>query len=347
MAWIEKRKVKGGIAYYVIDRVNGKRICEAVGPNPATAKEVKRKIEDQIVRNQYGLLNIGMTLGETWNKYLEFSKNAKKPKTYRRIKEIGRKLIAFFGSERKVDSISSEEFLRLRDEYMAKRCKNGAIVLVKQIRPFFNYCIERKYVRENPGRMALKNFKEDKCARFLSEPEIEAIRQGARKIRGTGGKGGIVLDIIDTALFTGMRKGEVLGLKRSYLQDGRIVLPTAKNGDPRAIPVHHRLKSILDKYSGNEDVFMGWNADRLAPCWRRVLARARKAGALTGRVRFHDLRHTFASRYLRAGGTIADLRLILGHKSLNTIQIYAHFQKSDLNQKIQNMDWSFTEEDKK
>jgi len=39
---------------------------------------------------------------------------------------------------------------------------------------------------------------------------------------------------------------------------------------------------------------------------------------------FHDLRHTFASQFVMAGGDLYILKEILGHKSINMTQRYAH-----------------------
>jgi len=45
------------------------------------------------------------------------------------------------------------------------------------------------------------------------------------------------------------------------------------------------------------------------------------------RIRFHDLRHTFASWYMMMGGSIWDLKGILGHSDIATTQKYAHLSK--------------------
>ena len=39
---------------------------------------------------------------------------------------------------------------------------------------------------------------------------------------------------------------------------------------------------------------------------------------------FHDLRHSYASNFMMAGGDIYTLQLLLGHKSINMTQRYAH-----------------------
>jgi integrase len=45
-------------------------------------------------------------------------------------------------------------------------------------------------------------------------------------------------------------------------------------------------------------------------------------------VRFHDLRHTFASSWVARGGDLFKLQKVLGHKSVTMTQRYAHLQPS-------------------
>jgi integrase/recombinase XerD len=45
---------------------------------------------------------------------------------------------------------------------------------------------------------------------------------------------------------------------------------------------------------------------------------------------FHHLRHTFATHYLRAGGDIVRLSLILGHTEVSTTMRYLHLLTEDL-----------------
>ena len=47
-------------------------------------------------------------------------------------------------------------------------------------------------------------------------------------------------------------------------------------------------------------------------------------------IRFHDIRHTFASLFMMKGGNIYDLQKILGHTTINMTQKYAHLSPSYL-----------------
>jgi site-specific recombinase XerD len=49
-----------------------------------------------------------------------------------------------------------------------------------------------------------------------------------------------------------------------------------------------------------------------------------------GHLRLHDLRHTFATEFVRSGGNLRVLQELLGHTQFSTTEIYAHVADSHL-----------------
>jgi integrase len=64
--------------------------------------------------------------------------------------------------------------------------------------------------------------------------------------------------------------------------------------------------------------------------WLSVIFRILKMPLRVKIFRFHDLRHTFASHFMKNGGNIYDLQKILGHTSLEMTQRYAHLAPEHL-----------------
>ena len=55
-------------------------------------------------------------------------------------------------------------------------------------------------------------------------------------------------------------------------------------------------------------------------------------------LRFHDLRHTFASRFRRAGGDLLALQRALGHEDLRSTRRYAHVTMDDIRHGMERME---------
>ena len=141
--------------------------------------------------------------------------------------------------------------------------------------------------------------------------------------------------LVATAVYTGMRKGELFGLRwedvgfaPAQLRVMRSYASTPKSGRWRAIPIHPELAAILSQWqrarSHPELVFpiagrMGTSRE-LGPL-RALLRRANLRGAARP---FHALRHTFASHYVMAGGNLLALQKLLGHSRFEMTQIYSH-----------------------
>jgi site-specific recombinase XerD len=73
-----------------------------------------------------------------------------------------------------------------------------------------------------------------------------------------------------------------------------------------------------------------------AHIYRRFHKAQAKAG-LTNRIRFHDLRHSFASNFMMNGGNVFDLQKILGHTDIKMTMRYAHFTPDHLQTSIKYM----------
>ena len=149
--------------------------------------------------------------------------------------------------------------------------------------------------------------------------------------------------LLFTAIFTGMRKGEILALTwnsinwitqkitvdKNYTHGG---LGTPKTGKIRVIDMSNELAKVLKEWSlacphsELNLVFPNSNgnyqsADNLAK--RRFLPTLNRAGI--DKIRFHDLRHTYASLLLANGASMKYVQLQLGHSSITmTMDLYTH-----------------------
>jgi integrase len=153
-----------------------------------------------------------------------------------------------------------------------------------------------------------------------------------------------------TAISTGLRAGELAGLQWADVDFGTRLItvqrsfeqPT-KSDDVRYVPILDSLLPELRRWRLEQPgrlVFTNQNGTMLGKCarayqevLRRVLDRAnfpriQRGGKERRYIHFHDLRHTFASRWVMKGGDLFKLQKILGHKSMAMTLRYAHLQPS-------------------
>jgi integrase len=144
--------------------------------------------------------------------------------------------------------------------------------------------------------------------------------------------GGFIADIIQFAIETGMRRGEIVRLQWRDVDFERRVakLRDTKNGFDRVIPLSSRALEILErqtsKRSGN--VF-SICADSITKAFSRVIDRAGLHD-----LRFHDLRHEAASRFFELGLSVMEVSSITGHRDLASLKRYTHLRAEDLAKKL-------------
>lgn len=132
-----------------------------------------------------------------------------------------------------------------------------------------------------------------------------------------------IRNLVLVAAFTGLRQGELRGLTRDNWQPPYIILGSkTKSKKPRTIPVITELHEVMDavNFAVSE-----WEIRKHFEAARDAMKRPD--------IRFHDLRHTFAS-WLAADPKIplTLIRDILGHSSLIVTDKYAHLRGASVDQ---------------
>ncbi|WP_229519422.1 site-specific integrase [Massilia rhizosphaerae] len=139
--------------------------------------------------------------------------------------------------------------------------------------------------------------------------------------------------LIRFALSTGCRASEITGLEweRVDLTRQTAWLNRTKNGTSRGVPLNRDAVAVLEEQVGKHSQFcftyrgapIRWDVTNTA--WHNALE---KAGLSD--VRFHDLRHTWASWHRQAGTSCDELKDLGGWKSCNMVDRYAKFATENL-----------------
>ena len=147
--------------------------------------------------------------------------------------------------------------------------------------------------------------------------------------------------IVIVALNTGMRKGEILGLKweRVDLRHGFIFLENTKNGERREIPINTTLRTTLEAIPHgpeSEYVFTDRNGNPFKDIRRSFKTALKRAGIQD--FKFHDLRHCFASHLVMAGVDLTTVKELLGHKTLTMTLRYSHLSPGHKKKAVEVLD---------
>ena len=131
--------------------------------------------------------------------------------------------------------------------------------------------------------------------------------------------------LIGFAVDTGGRRSELLGLDwRQVDLDRRLItFIETKNGEDRSVRLSNRAYQVLVdlgvQKTGPVFTYRGKAMKEVTSSFKRARTKAQIED-----LRFHDLRHTFASRLVQQGVSLYEVMHLTGHKYLEMVQRYAH-----------------------
>jgi len=189
---------------------------------------------------------------------------------------------------------------------------------------------EWKWTRENPvADLSFTVGNKNARDRWLSFDEEKALLSCCSPLWLRG--------VILFALNTGMRRGEILALKWSSVDIKRMLITVerSKNGEKRSIPMSMTLSSLMKKpmlVSISNRVF-----PHSVSAVKDAFDRARDKAQIKD-FKFHDLRHTFATRLVQHGVDLYKVKELLGHKTIAMTMRYAHHCPESLRSSIEVLD---------
>jgi len=278
------------------------------------------------------------TFRDLMAKYLhEYSAAHKARSSHQRDKSLMAHLVKAFGSLYLTDItpvIISRYKVNRRAEGASARTINYELTLMSHA---YNLAIrEWEWVQDNPVKRVKKERVHNIIERWLSLDEEERL---------LGVSAPWLKSIIIFAINTGLREGELLDLKWSQIDLNRrtLTIHEQKNRCVDTLPLNMTAMGVLrEKHSitvcPNDYAFPNTLNGRLET---RNLLRAfylalERAGIEN--FRFHDLRHTFATRLVQQGVGIYEVQKLGRWKSTSMVMRYAHHYPESLRSSIEVMD---------
>lgn len=213
------------------------------------------------------------------------------------------------------------------------RAANHALAVLSTL---MNWAEEHGYRERdsNPCRR-IPHYPQNNRERFLQPDDLARLGKVLKQVEKAKAVDTYALAAIKLLMFTGARLSEILTLRWSYvdLQRRALLLPDSKTGQ-KTIPLNSAAIDVLRKLprlEKNPHVIIGKvpgsHLIALQRPWRYVRSLAKLDD-----VRIHDLRHTFASIGVAAGGSLPIIGRALGHSQVSTTQRYAHLTDTPVHQ---------------
>jgi integrase len=218
-----------------------------------------------------------------------------------------------------------EQYIQQRKELVKASSINRE---VNTIRKVFSLAVDNDIIEYSPCRKV-------KTLRVYHNPVRYLAKQEEVKLLNACSP--FMQSVVKVALYTGMRKNEILSLQWDDIDfKGRyLIARETKNNKVREIPMCSQLISVLQGIK-RQSVYVFTNPETgtryqdIYCTFRRAVYRARIRP-----ITFHQLRHTTASRLNELGVDIVTIQEILGHASIKTTMRYTHNRRES---KIRAMD---------
>ncbi len=373
MASIHSYEKQGKEHYYVMYDVyvNGKRNQKKKKgfAKMKDAKAFKAKVENEINEGTYidpSKMPFS-ELAEKWLKKSQIGLSKQTAKTYRIY--LDEYVLPKFENT-PISKITTEDIDDFINSMLTKKTKKGNIgyapVTIKKaidiMSSCFNYAIDHEYLKKNPCDKATLPKMTKSETNVWSEDEAKAFLDGVREHR--------LYCLFYIALHTGMRQGELLGLrwkdidfKHKRLSIKQVMSHDAKEmylgakteAGNRSIDLGSKALVILkehkakqqeeklkyaDIYKDQDLVFCTQYGTPVNPSniRNRIMNPVIEETGVT-QIRFHDLRHTCATILLLNGAPVKAVSERLGHSNIKvTLQTYAHVLPSTSQQIADQMD---------
>jgi integrase len=352
-----REKIKGSGVWWVFIHHDGKRRSKMIG-DKALAKEVAAKIDAKLVLNEFGM-NMAEKktpfFGEYSRKWLAFIKMNRRDSTYERYAQVLRDYVNPIFKDKPIDKISRGD---IRDLLVKQSVKLNVSIVRDVLSGVMGFAVDDEIIQSNPviGVIRKLNLRKGQAKETdpLTESELDAfINTFKEEIPG-------YYCLFLLAVRTGLRMGEILALEWGdvqfnnpvILEGGKVenrpyifvqrtyrrgITTMPKNGKTRKVDISNQLALALKEHQAKEKreaflnglgdvqglVFHRKGGDIMEQNYiRRVYERALSKAGIR-KIKFHALRHTFASLLLSKGESPVYVKEQLGHSSIQiTVDIY-------------------------
>ncbi|MDX6695584.1 MAG: hypothetical protein QOF02_3187 [Blastocatellia bacterium] len=332
-----KRKGSRGHQWFCDLTIDGKRVQRVIKGARTRAQALKAEavIRTKLFEKKYGLVEQAEC---RFDKFVEatFLPSKKLKKSYQSIVSITKALTAFFGKRllSDIDSDLIEKYKQTRiAENTTRGTKRSPLRVNKELQvlsSLFTLAMEKELTATRPK---VKLFQvSGERERYLSPDEEKGLMAALSESPW-------LRNIVTMALHTGMRRGEIFSLQWFDVNFEReaIHLRQTKSGKDRLVPMNSTVRAMLESLPKSSGYVFpspktgGRLIDIKVGFMRAVVAAKLKD------FRFHDLRHTAATRMAAGGADAFTLCSIFGWSDIRMALRYTHAMSDAKRQAVENL----------
>lgn len=328
----------GKVSYRARIRLKGYPVQTATFDRMTDAKKWVQSIESAIREGRHFKTSEAKrhTLADMVDRYIEVVL----PNKPKQIKDQGHQL-RWWKSEiggYLLADVTPALIAQCRDELGMTRAPATVVRYMAALSHAYTIAVnEWEWVSDSPTRKVKKPKEARGRVRFLDDDERDKL---LRSCKQSGHQYLYVCVIL--ALSTGMRQGELMGLKWSHVNLAKyfLILHETKNGERRRVPITGYAHELLVKHSRVRRLDTDLLFPSKNPCkpvdLRKPFGSALKQAGITD-FRWHDLRHCTASYLAMNGASLAEIAEVLGHKTLQMVKRYAHLSDGHVSSVVESM----------
>ena len=329
-------KRSNGTYYIFYEQGNGKRTC--------TSTKTKLKKEANVFLSQFSekLASLKrqsfnpITLKEFSFKYLKYSELSHTWKTTLTYRTTFNIMIAYLGNIQLSELKNSiEDFIGYRVKKVSAYAGRKDLINIKAM---FNRALDNNFLNSNPANKIKRIKTPEKLPVFFNKEDFEKL---ISTIESEDLK-----DLVILAVNTGLRQGEIINLEFSQIDFINRVITLdnqthiTKSKKVRSVPLNEITFQILTKRvrkNGSPYVF-SLNGNKINQDF--LIRRFKKyelEAELNSKLKFHSLRHTFASWLVQRGVSIYEVSKLIGHSDIKVTEIYSHLRAEDLRESVEKL----------
>ena len=210
---------------------------------------------------------------------------------------------------------------------------------ISSLKSFYKFMKEKDYIKINPVSSIKYPKREKVLPKFVQYNELEEMLE-VSKLGDFGERNNLIIELMYN---TGVRVSELVNIKMNDIDfENERIRILGKGSYERFVFYGDYAKSSLNTYINglrrellngktNDYLFLNKNGDNITTRGiQKIVLNIIKETSVKTKVSPHTLRHTFATHLLDNGCDLRSVQDMLGHKSINTTEVYTHITSERL-----------------